>query len=56
MTIYVRLKSGLSAGDYNSEVITISSTGASNETVTCSGTVTAAPTPTITRNRCIVVG
>jgi len=46
-TIYVRLKSGLAAGDYNSENITASSTGATNQTVACSGTVNAA-TPTIT--------
>ena len=38
-TIYVRLKSGLSVGDYNSEVITASSAGATSKTVTCSGTV-----------------
>ena len=42
-TVYVRLKAGLSAGNYNSEVITASSTGATNKTVTCSGTVTAQP-------------
>lgn len=39
-TIYVRLKAGLSAGDYNDEDITASSTGATDQTVTCSGTVT----------------
>ena len=38
-TIYVRLKAGLSAGDYNNETITVSSTGATSKTVTCSGTV-----------------
>ncbi|MCB5283992.1 MAG: lamin tail domain-containing protein [Candidatus Cloacimonetes bacterium] len=47
-TIYVRLKAGLSAGDYNSEVITASSSGADNKTVTCNGTVTAIPDPEIT--------
>ncbi len=47
-TIYVRLKAGLTAGNYNSEVITASSTGATNQTVTCSGTVTAIPDPAIT--------
>lgn len=46
-TIYVRLKAGLSAGDYNSEVITASSTGATNQTVTCSGTVTPIPDPAL---------
>jgi hypothetical protein len=38
-TIYVRLKAGLVIGDYNSEVITATSTGATNATVTCSGSV-----------------
>lgn len=47
-TIYVRLKAGLAAGDYNGEVITASSTGADNKTVTCSGTVTPIPDPEIT--------
>ncbi len=42
-TIYVRLKSGLSAGTYNSEVITASSTGATDKTVTCSGYVVDYP-------------
>lgn len=37
--IYVRLKSGLSAGAYNGEVINITSTGADAKTVTCSGDV-----------------
>lgn len=44
-TIYVRLKAGLDAGDYNNEVITATSTGADNKTVTCSGSVTAPPAP-----------
>jgi hypothetical protein len=39
-TIYVRLKAGLSAGSYASEVINITSTGATPKTVTCSGSVT----------------
>jgi len=38
-TIYVRLKAGLSAGNYNGETITASSSGAPNKIVTCSGTV-----------------
>ncbi|MDD4148897.1 MAG: hypothetical protein PHE33_02600, partial [Bacteroidales bacterium] len=38
-TVYVRLKSGLAVGVYNSETITASSTGATDKTVTCSGTV-----------------
>lgn len=44
-TIYVRLKAGLSAGDYNNETITASSSGATDKTVTCSGNVTAPPDP-----------
>lgn len=38
-TIYVRLKAGLTAGAYNGEVINITATGATTNTVTCSGTV-----------------
>ncbi|MCE3280374.1 MAG: hypothetical protein K0S44_2565 [Bacteroidetes bacterium] len=38
-TIYVRLIAGLAAGNYNGEVINITSTGAAAKTVTCSGTV-----------------
>lgn len=38
-TIYVRLKADLAAGNYNSENITLSSTGASDKTVTLSGSV-----------------
>lgn len=44
-TIYVRLKSGLPIGEYNNETISITSTGASSLTVTCSGEVTAPPPP-----------
>ncbi len=40
-TVYVRLKAGLSAGNYKSENITASSSGATNKTVACSGSVTA---------------
>jgi len=40
-TIYVRLKAGLTAGDYNAENIAASSTGAATQNVVCSGTVTA---------------
>ncbi|GAB1417948.1 hypothetical protein MASR2M12_07130 [Bacteroidales bacterium] len=44
-TIYVRLKAGLALGDYNNENITLSSTNASDKTVTLSGSVgLAAPT------------
>ncbi len=39
-TIYVRLKAGLAVGTYNSETISVSSTGATSGSVTCSGSVT----------------
>jgi len=45
-TIYVRLKAGLSAGTYNGEDITCSSTGATDKTVTCDGEVTSPEPPT----------
>jgi len=38
-TVYVRLKSGLSAATYNSETITVSGGGATDETVNCDGEV-----------------
>ncbi|MDZ7822021.1 MAG: hypothetical protein U5N26_09530 [Candidatus Marinimicrobia bacterium] len=38
-TIYVRLRSGLPAGSYDEEDITISTAGASDQTVICSGLV-----------------
>ena len=47
-TIYVRLKSGLSAGSYDGESITISTAGASDQTVTCSGEVIENPSPSLT--------
>jgi hypothetical protein len=43
-TIYVRLKAGLAVGNYNTENITISSTGVSNQNVACSGNVIPKPT------------
>ncbi len=46
-TVYVRLIADLSAADYNSEVITISGGGASDVTVTCSGSVTEYVEPTL---------
>ncbi|MDZ7795853.1 MAG: hypothetical protein U5N56_01905 [Candidatus Marinimicrobia bacterium] len=46
-TIYVRLRSGLSAGSYDGEDITISTTGATDKTVTCSGLVED-PNPSMT--------
>lgn len=39
-TIYVRLKAGLPVGTYNTENISVTSTGATSQNVTCSGTVT----------------
>ncbi len=48
VTIYVRLKSGLSIATYNSEVITASTTNATNQTVTCNGSVNAQPAITVT--------
>lgn len=39
-TVYVRLIAGLSVGTYNGETITASSSGATNQTVTCNGSVT----------------
>jgi len=38
-TIYVRLKAGLGAGSYNSEVITATSTGVTQKDITCNGIV-----------------
>ena len=44
-TIYVRLKADLPLGTYNTENITLSSTGATDMTVTCSGSVTTGTSP-----------
>ncbi|NDP22071.1 MAG: T9SS type A sorting domain-containing protein [Paludibacter sp.] len=52
-TIYVRLKAGLVAGNYNSENITLSSTGATSKTVSCSGTVGS---PTIVTSTSTLTG
>jgi len=49
-TIYVRLKAGLSVGSYNAENIAATSTGATPQNVTCSGTVTATPSITLADN------
>ncbi|MEO8231925.1 MAG: hypothetical protein ABI638_06560, partial [Ignavibacteriota bacterium] len=46
-TIYVILKSGLTAATYNNEVITSTSSGATNKTVTCNGFVSASPPPSL---------
>ena len=45
VTIYVRLKAGLSVGDYINEEITATSAGAGDKTVICTGEVTAPPRP-----------
>jgi len=42
-TVYVMLKSGLDIGDYNGQNIACSSSGATTQNVTCSGTVTDLP-------------
>jgi len=47
-TIYIRLKAGLAIGNYNSETVSATSTGSTTKNVTCSGSVTAFATPTIT--------
>ncbi|MBA3972574.1 MAG: hypothetical protein H0X46_10645, partial [Bacteroidetes bacterium] len=44
--IYVRLKSGLSAGTYNSEIVSNAGGGATTADVTCNGNVTIPP-PTL---------
>lgn len=42
-TVYVRLKAGLTAGNYNSETIANSGGGATTQNVTCSGMVAPPP-------------
>lgn len=44
-TIFVRLKAGLTAGNYNDEIISLTSTGATGQSVTCSGSVSPPPPP-----------
>jgi hypothetical protein len=46
-TIYVRLRTGLGVANYNSENITIATTGISDQNVACSGSVNGI-TPTVT--------
>lgn len=48
--IYVRLKSGLAINTYNSELISISGGGATAVNVTCNGSVTDVPPPTLSAN------
>jgi len=45
-TVWVKLMADLTIGSYNSETITCSTTGATNKTVTCSGSVTTPAPPT----------
>ncbi|MDP2235548.1 MAG: LruC domain-containing protein [Bacteroidales bacterium] len=44
-TIYSRLKAGLAVGDYSSQLISISTSGATSISVSCSGTVLPTPEP-----------
>lgn len=54
--IYVRLKAGLSVGNFNGENVTASSTSADDKTVSLSGSVTAPPAATITINPTQLLG
>lgn len=54
--IYVKLKAGLAVGNYNSETISVASTGVTAKTVTLSGSVTApAPKMVVKGNNVIIV-
>lgn len=54
--IYVKLKAGLTVGNYNSETISVASTGVAAKTVTLSGSVTApAPKMVVKGNNVIIV-
>ena len=54
--IYVKLKAGLTVGNYNSETISVASTGVAAKTVTLSGSVTApAPKMVVKGNSVIIV-
>lgn len=44
-TVYVRMKAGLNIGNYSDKNIVLSSAGALNKTVSCSGTVIAGASP-----------
>jgi len=46
-TVFVRLKAGLTAASYGSEIISVSGGGATTKNVTCSGIVYSGGTPTI---------
>lgn len=57
-TVYVRLKAGLTnaSSPYNGEIISNAGGGATTVNVTCSGTVTAAPSPTLTSSVSTLTG
>ncbi|MDR3665993.1 MAG: hypothetical protein P4L35_04010 [Ignavibacteriaceae bacterium] len=46
-TIYVRLKAGLSIGNYNSETVSNAGGSATTQNVTCSGVVNSVPSPAL---------
>ncbi|NLW18288.1 MAG: ribonuclease [Candidatus Cloacimonetes bacterium] len=46
-TVYVRMKAGLSMGNYSNKDIVLSSLGALNKTVSCSGTVLGGSNPDV---------
>jgi hypothetical protein len=46
-TVFVRLKAGLSAGNYNAELITVSGGGATSIHVDCDGSVSSAAAPSL---------
>ena len=54
-TIYVKLKSALAAGNYNSENIVLTSAGATTQDVVCSGGVTNATPTTSATNPTVAV-
>jgi trimeric autotransporter adhesin len=46
--VYVRLKAGLSVGNYNNELVVNAGGGAADISVSCSGTVSPVPSPSLT--------
>ncbi len=52
--VYVRLIAALGVGDYDSELLTISGGGATDITVTCSGSVSDLASPTLISNPAIL--
>lgn len=45
-TIYVRLKAGLPIGNYDNQIVSVSTSGASSQSVICNGKVDPLPEPT----------